>query len=350
MSRRKFLKTLSVVFLLAGFIMIAACNSNKPEEIVDYTGIEGTTLVIYSTLSADFAAPIIQMFEERYGVDVEITFADTGATLARLRYEADDPQADIMWGGGLSSVLPEVGLFEDFLSVNEPYMMPGQENAQGNITRFIKSARVLMVNTDILGDIEIRGYACLLNPALRGQIAIADPAAFASSFNHLVNQLFAMGANNNPHHGWDYVEQFIINVNGIMLPDSTAVHHAVANGEFIVGLISEEAIFPHIEAGAPIKAVYIEEGIVANSVTVAIVNGTRNRAAAEAFIDFVTSHEVQSYIEANLFRRTARADIISSGALIANAELNWIPTDTAYILYHRDAWLDQFMDLWMKHN
>jgi len=354
MSRSKFLKVLLVTLLLAGLVMLAACvDNNQPAGGIEggaAGGIEGTTLVIYSTFTSDFAYPIIEMFEERYGVDVEILFAGTGATLARIRGEAANPQADLMWGGGLFSVIPDADLFEDFLSVNEPYMMPGQENAEGNITRFITSARLLMVNTDLIGDIEIRGYACLLNPALRGQIAITDPAASASSFNHLINQLYAMGENNNPHDGWDYMEQFIINVDGRMLPGSTAVHHGVADGEFIVGLTYEEAPFPHIEAGAPVKIVYIDEGIVATSTGVGIINGARNRAAAEAFINFVTSYEVQVFVESDLFRRVVREDVPSTGALVANAELNWIPTDTAYILYHREAWLDQFMDLWMRHN
>jgi len=349
MSSSKILRVLLVALLLAGLIMLVACSSDDAPAGTGDGDIAGTTLVIYSTFTSDFAYPIIEMFEEQYGVTVEIIFAGTGTTLARIRAEAANPQADLMWGGGLFSVVPEIDLFEDFLSVNEPYMMEGQENVEGSVTRFITSARLLMVNTDLIGDIEIRGYACLLNPALRGQIAITDPAASASSFNHLVNQLYAMG-NGDPHAGWDYMEEFIINVDGIMLPGSSAVHHGVADGEFIVGLTYEEAPFPHIEAGAPVKVVYIDEGIVATSTGVGIINGARNRAAAEAFINFVTSYEVQVFVEANLFRRVARADVPSTGALVANADLKWIPTDTSYILYHRDAWLDRFMDLWMDHH
>ena len=339
MKSSKLCKILLIGFLFAALMAFTGCSRDDDQ-----------VLVIYSTFSADFAEPIIAMFEEQYGITVELMLAGTGPTLARLEAERANPQADLMWGGGLFTVVPEAHLFEDFISINEPYMMPGQQNVEGNITRFITSARLLMINTDLIGDIEIRGYACLLNPALYGQIAITDPAASASSFNHLINQLFAMGANNNPHDGWDYMEQFIINTGGIMLPGSSAVHMGVADGEFIVGLTYEEAPFPYIAAGAPVKVVYIDEGIVATSTGVAIVRGANNRAAAEKFINFVTSYEVQVFVESNLFRRVVRNDVPSTGGLVANAELNWIPTDTAYILENREAWLEKFQELWMRHH
>ena len=374
MKNNKSSKFVLVAFVLVGVLMMSACAgpaaptpaapappapapaapaapeaAAEPEE-PEAPDISGTTLVIYSTFTTDFAEPFIEMFEERYGVNIEILFAGTGATLARLRAEAANPQADLLWGGGMFTVIPEADLFEPFTSVNEPYMMPGFENYGGVITRKISSARLLMINTDLIGDIEIRGYGCLLNPALRGQIAITDPSASASSFNHLVNQLYAMGPGNDPHLGWDYMDEFIQNLDGIMLPGSSAVHMGVANGEFIVGLTYEEAPFPYIEAGAAVDVVYIEEGIVGTSTAVAIINGASNRAAAEAFINFVTSYEAQSMMERDLFRRPVRIDVPSTGGLVANAELKWIPVDDAYILENRDYWLDRFWDLWMEHS
>ena len=352
MAKYKFFKKLLPVLLLVYLIALAACNSGTPAAPDDDTrdqGIAGSTLVIYSTFTTNFTEPIIRMFEERYNVTVEILLDDIGPTIARLRMEADNPQADIMWGGNLFSLIPELDLFEDFTSANEPYMAPGQENTEGAITRFITNIGVLMVNTSLLGDIQIYGYACLLNPALSGQIAIADPSATVSSFNHLANQLFAMG-NNNPHAGWEYMRQFIINVNGIILPSPDAVHQGVANGEFIVGLTYEDAVIAHITSGAPVKKVYVEEGIIAAPTGVAIVKDAHNREAAEAFIDFVTSYEIQLFVQSNLLKRAVRHDVASTGIFTANASLTWISADTTYILSHRDTWVDNFFELWMAHH
>jgi len=347
----KFLKALLVVLLLAGLVILSACTPSNQVNVnsENYEGIGGTTLIIYSTFASDFTGPIIELFEERYGASVELHMDDTGPTLARLRAETANPQADLMWGGCLFSLAPNTDLFEDFISINEPYMIPGQENTDGMITRFTTGTGLLIVNTYLIGDIEIHGYGCLLNPALHGQIAITYPSASSVSFHHLVNQLFAMGGG-DPHSGWDYMAQFIINVDGIMLHNSDAVLKSVSDGEFIVGLACEYASLQHIKAGAPIKAVYMDEGIVGIPTGIGIVNGAGNREAAEVFINFITSYEVQAFIESGLSRRTVRSDVQSTGGRVANAELAWISTDIAYILEHEHVWIEAFWDLWMTHN
>jgi len=343
MSRNKILIVLA--FIIAMLVAFAGCgNNNDPDnngyEVIE--GIQDTTLVIYTTLAPDLTAPIIAMFEERYGVFVELYHDSTAQTLARLHAEATHPQADVMWGGDIFSVTPHLELFEEFVSVNEPYMLPGHAHTSGVVTSFATNAGILIVNTSQLSGMEIRGYECLLNPALRGRIAIAYPSAASSSFNHLVNQVFAMGGGDTSA-GWDYIEQFISNVSGNILPSSAAVHAGVASGDFIVGLTCEDAFLP-LDAGADVEVVHMYEGIVAMPAVVGIVNGAINREGAEAFIDFVTSYEIQVFVAASLGLRAVRSDVQS------NVGLNWLVADVAYVLQNRDSWIERFWDLWMLHN
>jgi len=351
MPSSKRLQTLAIALITALLFTLAACSGNSQPENGNYIqtpeGISGTTLVVYSTLVPSFAMPIIEMFEEQYNVTVELYTATTAQTLARLHAEAEAPNADIMWGGSIFTLTPHTALFEAFTSVNEPYMLPGHENTGGVLTSFTTSAGVLIVNTNQIGNIEIRGYECLLNPALHGQIAIAYPSATSETFSHLVNQLYAMGSG-NPHAGWGYIEQLIQNTAGIILPDPAAVHAGVINGDFTVGLTCEEALFPYMHANAHIKLVYMEEGITPAQTIVGIVNGAINREGAEAFIDFVTSYEVQAFIVASLNKRAVHSGVSPANASVANT--NWIPVRIEYILEHRSTWIEQFWDLWMTHN
>jgi len=329
---------------------------DMPEEtpvstFVPSLDITDTTLVVYTTFSASFVEPVVAAFEEATGARVEVVMAGTGALLARLNEEADNPQADVLWGGAMFSVMPEAHLFEDYISVNEPYMLDIHRNVKGPFTLFNTSGRLLVVNTELLAEIgiEITGYEDLLQPGLRGLIAMADPATSGSSFNHLVNQLYAMG-NGNPHDGWDYMRAFIDNVDGIMLPGSEDVINSVVDGRFAVGLTFEEAPWSYIEGGAPIDVVYISEGIIATSSAVSVITGAPNRDAARVFVDFVTSFEIQSIMEIELFRRPVRADVHSQGALPSNAELVWLYYDVEYVLDNRDTWLDQFAEIWAEVN
>ena len=54
--------------------------------------------------------------------------------------------------------------------------MMNTKNTEGNLTRFDTIPSVIMVNTDLIGDIRMEGYEDLLNPELKGKIAFADPA------------------------------------------------------------------------------------------------------------------------------------------------------------------------------
>ena len=83
-----------------------------------------------------------------------------------------------------------------------------------------------MINTNLIGDVKVEGYEDLLNPALKGKIAFADPSKSSSSYEHLINMLYAMG-NGDPDKGWDYVEKLCRNLDGssspVRLPSTRAL-------------------------------------------------------------------------------------------------------------------------------
>ena len=162
-------------------------------------------LIIYSPLTESMIDSMLAMFEEDTGIDAECLAMGTGDALKRIQTEADNPQADILWSGTIGTVKNKSEYFADYVTTNEDAFYDEYKNTEGNLTRFDTIPSVIMVNTDLIGDIKIEGYEDLLNPELKGKIAFADPAASSSSFEHLVNMLYAMGGG-NPDNGWDYVK------------------------------------------------------------------------------------------------------------------------------------------------
>jgi iron(III) transport system substrate-binding protein len=329
-------KVLACIFVVVmAFTVLTACGGNQDDGVV----------VIYTPLRQEFMEPIIEAFEEETGIRVEALFAGTGEILSRIRAEAENPMADVMWGGILS-MIPSIYLFEDHYSINEPYMLPGFNNEEGPLTRFNLNGNVLIVNTDLIGDIQIRGYADLLNPELRGQIAHTDPAASSSAFNHLVNQLYAMG-NGDPEAGWEYMEAFVDNLDGVMLGGSSAVIRGVADGEYKVGLTFEEGPFPYITAGAPVKVVYMEEGVLFTADIISIVKDAPNMENARLFVDFVTGHDIQVIVQES-YRRAARSGLPQSDVLVPLEQINQLEVDLDHVLNMRDEWLDRFREIWER--
>jgi len=301
------------------------------------------SLVIYTPFIPDTVDPILEMFYEETGIRATAIQAGTGELLSRVRAEVANPQADIFWGGNMTTTLASYYLFEDFQSVNEAYFPEHFRNAEGPFTRFDIATSVLMINTEFIGDIPVRGYADLLNPQLRGRIALTDPSASASAFMHLINKLYAMG-NGDPEAGWDFVEQFIDNLDGVMLPGSSAVFNGVANGEYLVGLTFDGAPQPFIQAGGPVAMVHMAEGNVFDAGAVKIVKDAPNLTNAQAFVNFVTGQQVQDFIDIR-FLRPVRQDVAGHDVFVPLDEIRRIPADLDEIMENRDAWLDRFREL-----
>lgn len=287
--------------------------------------------------------PIVNEFENQTGIKVELVTAGTGELLKRIEAESGNALGDVMWGGTVSSLEPKIDFFEEYRTPNEDEVYDEYKNITGKITGFSLVPNVIMVNTNLAEGITIEGYADLLNPALKGKIANADPAKSSSSFEHLINQLYAMG-NGNPDNGWEYVEKFVKNLEGKLLNGSAAVHKGVADGEYTVGLIYEEGAANYVRDGAPVKIVYPSEGTIVKLDGVAIIKGAKNIENAKKFLDFLSTKEIQTLVsESN--RRSVRKDVELGSGLAKLESIKLIDSDQEWVNTQKSKLLDKYKDI-----
>ncbi|HYE81987.1 MAG TPA: ABC transporter substrate-binding protein [Clostridia bacterium] len=306
------------------------------------------SLVVYCPHPVEFINPIITEFEASTGIQAEVITAGTGELLKRVEAEQANPLGDVFWGGSLSTISPKMDLFENYKSANEDAVFDDCKNTEGMMTRFTVIPSVLMINTKLIGDIEVNGYEDVLNPALKGKIAFADPSKSSSSFEHLVNMLYAMG-NGNPDNGWDYVTKLSKQLDGKLLSGSSAVYKGVADGEYTVGLTFEEGAAKYVKDGAPVKVIYMEEGTISKPDTVQIIKGAKNMDNAKTFIDFVTSKETQTLIANELCRRSVRKDVPAGNGLTPTSEMKLITDDPNVVNPNKQVWLDKFKDIYTSN-
>lgn len=321
-------------------------SSGAGEEAAE-TSEGSNKLIIYSPLTESMIDTMLSKFEEDTGIDTECLAMGTGDALKRIQTEAGSPQADVLWSGTIGTVKENSEYFADYVTVNEDAFYDDYKNVEGNLTRFDTIPSVIMVNTDLIGDIEINGYEDLLNPELKGKIAFADPAASSSSFEHLVNMLYAMG-NGDPDAGWDYVGKLCDQLDGKLLNGSSAVYKGVADGEYVVGLTFEQGSAQYVAAGSPVKTVYMEEGVIFRGDGVYIIKDCPNEENAQKFIDWLTSQEIQEFMNNTQFRRTIRTDVPAGDAMEDMANINVIKDDETYTAEHKTEWLDQFKDIFTQ--
>ena len=328
-------KIISILIVLS---LCFGCSSEKSES--------SNALVIYCPHPLDFINPLVDDFKAKNpGINVDVIAAGTGELLKRVESEKDNPLGDILWGGTVTMAKAKIDLFENYTSTNEVNIADIYKNTEGPLTRCTAVPSVLMVNTNLSGNIKIEGYEDLLNPALKGKIAFADPSASSSSFEHLDNMLYAMG-NGDPEKGWDYVKKLCANLDGKLLSGSSAVYKGVADGEYAVGLTYEEGGINYVVSGSPVKVIYMKEGVISKPEGVYIIKGAKNLENAKKFIDYCVSLDAQNILINKVNRRAIRKDASSSEVVIPMTEIYSIKDDPDFVESNRQKWLDKFRDIY----
>ena len=330
------MRKLNLIILFIA-IFILSCSQSKSSDKEE--------LIIYCSHPLDLMNTILDDFKlKNPEISIEVVTAGTGELLKRIEAEKTNPLGDILWGGTLNSVKSKGELFESYISTNEINIFEEFQNEEGNFTRFSLIPSVIMINTNLTKNIKIEGYADLLNPALKGKIAAADPAASSSAFEHLVNMLYAMG-NGNPEKGWDYVKKLCANLDGKLLSGSSAVYKGVADSEYTVGLTFEEGGANYVALGSPIKLVYMKEGVIIKPDGIYIIKGAKNMENAKRFVDYATSYDAQKTITEKLNRRSVRNDLPPSEILLSVDKINIINDDEKVVDSNKQKWLDKFRDI-----
>lgn len=343
-------KILSLMLILIfPCLILAGCGGEKKAATEKPATEKTDKLVIYCPHPLSFINPLVSEFEKQSGVKVEVVAAGSGELLKRVESEKANPLGDIFWGGSLGTMKPRANLFENYTSANEDKIQAAFKNVEGPLTRFTDIPSVIMVNTKLIGDIKVEGYEDLLNPKLKGKIAFCDPAKSSSSYEHLINMLYAMGKG-DPEKGWDYVKALCANLDGKLLSGSSAVYKGVADGEYAVGCTFEEGGAKYVADGAPVKLIYMKEGVISKPDGVYIINKAKNMENAKKFIDFITSKEAQTIIVEQLHRRSIRTDVAPPKGLIEKSQINIINDDEKVVVANQRQWLDKFKDIFTSVN
>lgn len=341
-------KLLALLMTLVMLFSVTGCGkTEQPSDGGDKAATEEKStdkLVVYSPNSEGLINATIPLFEQKYGVKVELIQAGTGELIKRLNSEKDDPYADIMFGGARSQFVSNSDLFENYVSPNDKNLVEEYQNDLGYATSYVLDGSVLIVNKNLKGDIKIESYEDLLNPALKGKIATADPASSSSAFAQLTNILLAKGGYED-EGAWDFVKKLFTNIDGKISSGSSAVYKSVADGEMIVGLSYEDPCAQLVRDGAPVEIVYPTEGAVYLPATVGIVKGAKNMKNAKLFVDFVISEEVQNIYGTTLTNRPVLKNAKVGDYMTPFDKIKTINEDTEYVNSHKDAIVEKYKEI-----
>ena len=310
LTRRNFLE---VAGAAGAALALAACGGGEEapadggEEGGEAAGGDTGKLVVYTPHSEEEISIEIPPFEEQTGISVEVVSAGAGELISRISAEVDNPQGDILFGGSMGTSLASLDLWEEYVPEEDANVMEPYRSKENKVSTYTLVPTVILVNPELIGDIEIKGFNDLLNPELKGKIAFADPAASSLSNVLVFNMLLARGDGENYDAGWEWMEKFCAQLDGKILDGSSKVPKGVADGEYAVGLSHELYFASYRDSG--IEAVWPEEGSAVITGPIQIIKGGPNPENAKKFMEYALGQDFQQRYMEQHNARTVRTDV-----------------------------------------
>jgi len=340
---KRFLLILTVLLLI-----LTGCNTNQNPPT------EKGTITLCTATTQDNLDVIIPAFEAATGYKIEAIRGSTGEIYARIQAEAENPKCDVAWIA-TSYVLLDTSYFDQYVSPHDGLYDDVFKNSSGFTTQDGYNSPVIIYNTNLV-DFEIKGYKDLLNPKLKGKIAMGNSASSSSAYNHLENMLLAMGvgADNyekaNSPEAWAFVENFFKNLDGKIVDSSSVTYEGVLSGEYAVGMSWDTPAQAYMAEGIDyLKVVYMEEGVIPGTGCAALIKNAPNPDGAKAFIDWISSQEGQSVLG---------RDCLGANPILATAELapykakisdlNVIPRTTEWQAETKEGILAKYEEMYLR--
>src|SRR5690606_13865940 len=136
--------------------------------------VTGTLVIYTTTYDIEYKLIIEQGFLGKYpNVRIETVQAGAGELKTRIRAEAENPQADVMFGG-LSFADADLGLWEEYVSSTDAQLPESMRNTSGYLTWMTIQLENFLVSYDAARragiDVGgITGFRSLLDPRLNGK-------------------------------------------------------------------------------------------------------------------------------------------------------------------------------------
>jgi len=304
-----------------------------------------TRVTVYTALENEQLAPLKAAFEAK-NPDLEIAWVrdSTGVVTARVLAERANPQADVIWGLALSSIL----MF-DAQGIVEPYAPAGMEALKPQFRDAAAPPRwtgmdaflsLVGVNEPELAKTGARMPASwddLLQPELRGRIVMPNPASSGTGYLQVASWLQTMGEEG----GWAFMDRLHENI-GVYTHSGSAPHVQAARGERTVSIGLDMRAVRERNQGAPLAIVVPEGGVGWEMEATALVRGRPNQAAAQRVIDFSVSREAHE-IYGQTYAVLGRSDVQATARNYpAGAEPAMVAMDFARMANDRERILAEW--------
>ena len=254
-------------------------------------------LNVICSVQAEWCNMIGTVYSRTTGVKVNISLKGSGEALAQLNAEKDNPKTDIWFGGTGDPHLAaaELGLSLEYKSPTLAQLHPWaqQQAAQSGFkTVGIYSGPLgFGYNKELLAKKKLappKAWADLLNPQLKGDVQVANPASSGTAYTMVATLVQLMGE----EKAFEYMKSLHKNISQYTR-SGTAPIKATARGETSVSISFVHDGEGEKMQGFPLETVTPSDGTGAEIGSMTIIKGSRNLDAAKKFYEWALTPAAQ---------------------------------------------------------
>ncbi len=258
---------------------------------------QAQTVNVICSVQAEWCNMIGTVYGKAKGVKINVSMKGSGEALAQLIAEKDNPKTDIWFGGTGDPHLQaaEQGLSLEYKSPSMTQLHPwAQKQAEQSKFRTVgiySGPLGFGYNTELLVKKKIpvpKTWADLLNPALKGEIQVANPGSSGTAYTMVATLVQLMGED----QAFDYMKKLHKNISQYTR-SGTGPIKAAARGETTVSISFVHDGPGEKIAGFPIETITPADGTGAEIGSMSIIKGARNLEEAKKFYEWALTPGAQ---------------------------------------------------------
>jgi len=305
-------------------------------------------VVVYSPHGEQILNAISDWFFEETGIKVEYLFMGGGVLADRIRAEKNNPQADVIYGNP-SNVFEQMKS-EGLLDVSNPSwadkLDPVFVDPDHYFFGTIQTPVMLFYNHEMLSKADApKDWADLTNSRFANSLIFRSTTSAASraTVSALIEQFDKKGTLDS--EGWEFMKAIDKNVKKYV-SNSNIMFKNISKKEGSVGFWCLDGITINIaQNGMPLTIVSPQSGAVVITDGIALINGAKNKANAEAFIEFAGSKEVQLRLANEFDRMPTHLGAVKEGPeWMKSMDYKVMDVDWKRLVEKQSEWIQYFND------
>ncbi len=255
-------------------------------------------LVVYSGRAERLIKPVLDAFQARTGIQVDLLSSGTTELVNRLQAEGQRTPADVLITNDAGSLerARELGLLRPLSMSEIERAIPAPFRAPDNSWVGLSGRFWIVVyNTTRVKPADIRSILDLAEPHWKDRIAIPN-----SGSEYLQAGVSVIKATYGDEKTKQFLQGLKTNAGTQVYQKSSQIVEAVAKGQVDIGLVNHYYVYRHLatQPAAPIAALIPDQheggmGAIMNVAGIGVVKHTRHLAGAKRLVEFLVAETGQ---------------------------------------------------------